>query len=173
MVDSKPTRLIAPPPAPALPSTSAVVFSASRRFPSPATRQYAHICASLYTWTSPLLSVWNQPTIMGHYGLFIGGLYVVTYVSEGPGVEPPSPPPLWGYFILPRRILSTLRNQSRSSSVRPINIFPPLMPPPVISVPNVPPVFGTPVRGVTESPSLSPSENIIIQPAPIRPPSVL
>ena len=74
---SKPTRLIVQWLARAPLRVFAVVSSASRKVPSPATHQYANICASLYTWTSPPLYVWNQPAVTGHYQFLIGGLYVI------------------------------------------------------------------------------------------------
>ena len=58
--------------------TSVVVFNASRKLPSYAVLQYAELCLSLYTWTSPPLYIWHQPAVKGHYEFLVGGVYVVS-----------------------------------------------------------------------------------------------
>lgn len=83
-------------------------------------------------------------------------------------MEPPSAEHLWGSPRLPSMhpqypqgpIVPPPGPPQSHQSIYP----PPPMPPPGISAPSILP-FGTPVGGVTEGPSLSPPDDIIIQPA--------
>ena len=113
----------------------------------------------------------------------------VTYVSESSGVVPPSPSPSPPQQPRPPSSYPQYRQEPIAPPPGPPpgppwsyqSMYPPpLMPPPVISAPSDPPVFGTPDEGMTGPPSLNRSENIIIRPAadaviqppPIQPPSV-
>ena len=87
-------------------------------------------------------------------------------VSEGIPVVPPSPQQLWGTGSRPPSFYPQFPSTPHTGPPRSHQSVypPPPIPPPVGSAQIVPTAFGSPAGGVIEPPSLSPHEDIVIQP---------